>query len=303
MNNYKNLSQLLSITFRTTINIVNSYIGPFFDMDTDYGFIVPCCIRNDLHLAQLKRCLSSIKEFHPDSHIILIDDSDEKYDLKTCLAINLVDIKVEILKSFKKGSADQQVPWVFVNHAPFNKLVYIQDSMLINKPLNLQLQDLQDCPRFLLYFTNHRVHWDIIQEQELAVNHTGLIRYYLLKDYSENKEFLQYALNSLERKDKWVGAFGNMCIATKEMFIYMDSRVKFLDKFMEYTSNRQRRVNESIFSLICHYCYPEVDFSKSLDGLYYDGFTVNSFSGTDTGFDNLTWCYKGEYLSKVSFNR
>ena len=99
-----------------------------------------------------------------------------------------------------------------------------------------------------------------------------------------------YSLECLDQKDKWVGCFGSLCIITKMQIIEMDKKVKFVDKFVDATSNRDRRANESIYSLVCDYCYPLVNFQKSFDGLYYDGINVNEYSGKPTEFDGLTWC-------------
>ena len=61
-------------------------------------------------------------------------------------------------------------------------------------------------------------------------------------------------------------------------------------------------MNESIFSLICHYYVPQ-NYSDSYDGLYYDGFEVNKYRGLPTGFDYLYYCCKNKYISKISFER
>ena len=62
-------------------------------------------------------------------------------------------------------------------------------------------------------------------------------------------------------------------------------------------------MNESIFALFCHFLFTDINFNDSYDGLYYDGIHENKESGTPTGFDNLVWCRKKEYISKISFDR
>ena len=42
------------------------------------GFIIPTCCREDIHLTVLHKCIDSIRQFHSNNHIILIDDSTEK---------------------------------------------------------------------------------------------------------------------------------------------------------------------------------------------------------------------------------
>ena len=64
-----------------------------------FGFIVPTCCREDIHLRQLHRCINSIRKFHLDNHIILINDSLDKYDLSKEF-VN--DKYVQIIKSYSK---------------------------------------------------------------------------------------------------------------------------------------------------------------------------------------------------------
>ena len=271
----------------------------------NFGFIIPVFCKNDIHLNQLLRCINSIQKYHPSNKIILIDDSDEKYNLN-----NLISYKENliILKSILKGSADQQMFKILSETTLFEKAIFIQDSMILNK--KLENIDKIDNITFLWHFTNHILHWDVIEEPKTQFNienkinnHTDLIKHKLIKDYNKNKDFLNFSLNNLFNKNNWCGCFGNLCIITKKELQYINNIVPFIDIFTTYTSNRDRRVNESIFSLICHFCYPNKKFNQSYDGLYYDGYNVNIYSNTSYNFDNLKLCCKNEYISKISFNR
>ena len=103
-----------------------------------------------------------------------------------------------------------------------------------------------------------------------------------------------------------VWLFGSLCIIDKKTLITLNKNINFIDKFINSTSNRDRRANESIFSLICHFYFPEINFENSYDCLYFDGHDnggVRNMIDKDTGFDNLKWCAVHNYFSKVSFNR
>ena len=270
----------------------------------EFGFIIPTCCRKDIHLRQLQRCINSIRKFYPHKHIILINDSIEKYEL---IKEFVNDKHIRIIESYNKGSADQQVFKVLLDTDLFDKAVFIQDSMLLNKKLeNIENIDF----KFIWHFTNHRIHWDIIKEPRSEYNtannivtHTNLINHNILSDYGDNKEFITFALDRLKNKDKWVGCFGSLCIINKKNLIKLNNKIHFIEKFTKSVSNRDRRVNESIFSLICHYIFPENNFEDSYDGLYYDGYVSNKYAFLPTGFDNLRWCAVHNYFSKVSFNR
>jgi len=269
-----------------------------------FVFIIPSCVNSDLHFNQLKRCISSIRKFHENNKIILIDDSNQTFNIEDFF-IN--DKNIFVKKSILKGSADQQV-FKFFLEVDEDKAFIMQDSMILKKPLE-NIENI-DKIKFLWHFTNHIFHWDIIKEpvnnynlNNCITNHTDLIRNNLIKNYSEYPEFLHFALNCLNNKKEWCGCFGNCCIIDKQILIYMNNKIDFVNKFIKCNSNRDRRANESIFALICHYLFPEIIFYDSYDGLYYDGIHENIESGTPTGFDNIQWCRRSKYIDKVSFNR
>ena len=268
------------------------------------GFIIPTCCREDVHLRQLHRCIQSIKQYYSTKHIILINDSIEKYNLKN----EFVDDKyIHIIESYNKGSADQQVFKILLETDLFDKAIFMQDSMILNKKLD-NIDNIGF--KFIWHFTNHRVHWDIIKEPRTEYNiknniisHTDLIKHNILRDYTYNKDFQKFCIDKLNKKNEWVGCFGNLCIINKEYLEKLNNNINFIELFTNSTSNRDRRVNESIFSLICYYCLPNKKFEDSYDGLYFDGKNTNEYNGKATGFDNLNWCAKKYYFSKVSFNR
>ena len=270
-------------------------------------FIVSTCIKNNIHLKQLNRCIQSIIIYHPSKFIYIINDSDESYLLEI---INLIkNIKnVLLVESKIKGSADQQVFNLITKiNDEFSHYIIMQDSMFLNQSLD-NIDKIEDV-NFLWHFTNHRIDWDKIHEpysdfnkNNKIITHTDLIRYHLINNYFEDTNFLKYALQSLINKNTWVGCFGNCCIITKKCVKFLNEKTNFSEKFINNNTNRERRVNESIFSLICHYYFPQ-NYQLSYDGLYYDGISVNIYANTETGFDNLKYCCKNKYISKISFDR
>lgn len=275
----------------------------------NFGFIIPICIREQIHLNQLKRCIESIRKYHKNIKIILIDDSDAIY-INQIEEIFKQDINIFIRESLNKGSADQQTFKVLLETKLFNKAVILQDSMILNKKLeNIDKINIQ----FIWYFTNHIVHWDIIKEPKTEYNlnnniytHSDLIQHNILRDYKDNESFQKYVINKLENKKEWCGCFGSLCIIDKKSLSFLNNNVNFINKFIYSASNRDRRVNESIFALICHYSFPKINFKNSYDGLYYDGDNHGgniNLINKPTGFDDLTWCAVHDFFSKVSFNR
>ena len=256
--------------------------------DKNLCFILSTCIQNPKHLRQLHRCVNSIILFFPGTPIFVVDDT------RVSIELNFPD-NITIIKSSKQGSADQQVFSVF-RDIGYKKAVIIQDSMvLLNK---FPVDDCGDI-NFMWYFTNHRRDWDRIIEPISGITHTELIRSRLYQDYSQNIDFLTFAMSRLNDKNLWCGAFGNCCVVTRESLDFLDSVVPFIDTMVTYTTNRLRRVNESILSLICHFVYNGRNFANSS----VDGHYNNTNQGNSTNFDGLSWCHTGTYIGKVSFNR
>lgn len=274
-----------------------------------FGFIIPTCIINNIHFNQLKRSIKSIRQFYENIKIILINDSGFEYT-KQIKEYFESDKNIFIKESLIQGSADQQVFKVFLETNLFEKAIFIQDSMILNKKLeNIDKTHF----KFIWHFTNHRVHWDLIQEPKTQYNtnnniitHSNLIEHNVLRDYTDNKNLQKYIINKLKTKQEWCGCFGSLCIIDKKTLNILNDDINFVDKFVTSTTNRDRRANESIFALICHYKYSEDNFENSYDGLYYDGYKHGGdiyFVNKPTGFDNLKWCSVHNYFSKISFNR
>lgn len=274
----------------------------------NFGFIIPTCCREDVHLKQLKRCILSVRTYYPIIKIILINDSLDKYNLYEFFKN---DINIYIIKSYNKGSADQQVFKVLQDTELFDTAIIMQDSMLLNIKLE-GIDNVKDI-QFIWHFTNHRLHWDIIKEpatqfniQNNIISHTDLIKYDLITNYNDNDDFLKFALDKLNNKQEWCGCFGSLCIINKLALKKMNDIIPFINLFVSAISNRNRRANESIFSLICYYTFTNINFEKSYDSLYYDGIKHNDndqYRGKSTGFDNLIWCAVHKYFSKISFDR
>lgn len=272
-----------------------------------FCFIVPTCLKSIYHITQLLRCIDSIRKYY-NVNIYLINDSNDDYEyFFNFLSKNIKNIFV--YKSLINGSADQQVfKYILDNNFNETHFVIFQDSMLLNEKINENIENIRTV-KFLWHFTNHIYDWDIIREPETDFNkknniytHTDLIKYNLLNYYNNDIEFLKFSLDSLKNKVKWCGCFGNCCIITKECVETLNRYTNFSNIFVTNNTNRERRMNESIFSLLCHYYFPD-NYTNSIDGLYYDGINVPKDQGKKTEFDNLEYCCVKKYISKISFQR
>ena len=277
-----------------------------------YNFLIPSCIKNEIHERQLERCINSIRQFHSENIIYIINDSEkDKDDIYKKLSEKYTNLIV--IESLYKG-AGETLCFKFILENEKNgcdeNYVILHDSMILNIPLtNIEMiQDLQ----FLWHFTNHIIHWDSIIEEQTEYNinnsiitHTDLLKHHIIRDYSFNETFTNFCIDLLINQCKWCGCMGFCCITNKKSMQTINNTIPFIDIFLKL-SNRNRRnriVNESIFSIICHFIYQDTNFKNSYDGLYFDGYKCNNYAGIPCGFDNLQYLGRNNYIGKISFSR
>ncbi len=279
-------------------------------MKDDYGFIIPSYCSTDIHLFQLKRCIDAIRNFHNDKKIIVIDDHSE---------INLSDSLSEyenlsVIMSPIKSAGDMCTYKIFLENPIFQKAVIIQDSMMIEK--RLENIDKIDSMNYLWYFTNHRVHWHIIEEPQNEYNLTHGIRVHddavidVIKNQIVNKDFRDFALDNYFNKHTWSGCFGCLTIIDYDFLKIFDEKTGIIDLLLNFNNNRLRRVAESIFALAGKYVLGDSVFEKAYDGLYFDGNNEPRnrmlLNASSLGFSNdiiVDQFCKNDYFSKISFNR
>lgn len=285
----------------------------------DIGFIIPTCIQSDIHLKHLNKCLNSIAKFHPNSQIIVINDTPIHFNLNYDNQIEKIKetfadcLDIKIVKSVNPGSGELQTFKVLLENPDFKceKAVIMQDAMVLLEALPLVEINSLDDVRFLWHFTNHILQWNSIPEplndynsKNYITTHTDLLMDCILTDFRDNMDFQKFAINRLRNMRSWVGCFGCCCIINKSAIKKMDELVPFIDTFVRYTNKRYRCSAETLFALICHFIFPENDFTKSIDGLYYDGMNLNPYNQSTFELeDGLQWCARNKYIGKISFNR
>ena len=271
------------------------------------SFIVSVYIQTDTQLKVLINCINSILTFHNDSNIYLLNNSNTNY---TLIIEDLIknNSNIYLCKPKIDGSCENQ-RFNLINSINDNASHYIliHDSMIINEKFE-DLDEIKDV-KFLMHFTNHRLHWNIITYEQDEFNiknkiitHTDLIRFYINKDFNNDKDFNNYANNALDNMNLWVGCYGTNCIITKKCFEFLNEKCNFSEIFINYNLQKERRSMESIFSLICHYYIPQ-DYEKSYDGLYFDGINVNPYAFKPTGIDDSVYGIRTKHISKITFNR
>lgn len=280
-------------------------------MENELGFIIPSYCDSDLHLTQLNKCIQSIRKFHPNEKIIIIDDYS---------TVNIDDVakkfdNISVVLSPSKGAGDMVTYKVFRDNHVFEKAVIIQDSMNIERRID-KIESL-DKIQYLWYFTNHRVHWTGIEEPQNEYNvahniknHDDLVLH-CIDVFVKKEEFKKFAKDMYHQKDKWSGCFGCLSVVNYSFLEELNNKTDIIDILPMMNNNRLRRAAESVFALACLYVLGQEVFEKAYDGIYYDGINIPNGRGylkaSDIGLGDydvtIEQCCKNDYFSKISFNR
>lgn len=272
-----------------------------------FHFLIPSCIKNELHLNQLFRCVEFIRRHHLMNNIYIINDSDDEMD-DIYTHLSYMYNNVIIIKSQYRSRGELLCLKYILDHGDDEQYVVMHDSMLLYEPLT-NIESIKTI-KFLWTFTNHMIDWDTILEERTEYNiknniitHTDLLNHIIKYDYSINKDFQEFAYDLLIHKYKWHGCMGLCYITNKKTITYMNDILPFIDIFLNKNTIRNRVCCESIFSIICYYIFKDEKFEESYDGLYYDGINLNKYAWVPVGYDNLVYVGKNRYIGKISFSR
>jgi hypothetical protein len=254
-----------------------------------YGFIVAACLRNESHTTSLKNCIESIKLKEESPKIVVVMDFTSSKVYVDQIVSTYPDVIFEL--ETRHVPADMLLLHYFKEKKYFDVAITLQDSMRLKKKLPIPTNPEID---YLWYFTNHRVHWSIIEEPRTEFNISKGIKthddlnHYIIDNVLESSEFRKYCQVTYNNKEHWSGCFGCCCIISYEFLEKLDEKTKLINLMYNMTSNRLRRSIESLFSLACQFT-KGCEIRSAIDGLYYDGFTGNNL--------------EGEYVMKQSFDR
>lgn len=290
-----------------------------------FSFIITTNIQNETQYRQLVRCICSIRKYHLNKIYLINDNVNSKYN-HLIYRLQFIYKNIHYYNSIIENHGECLVP-KYINDILENDIddeienvthfVYLHDTMLLNKKLENvnQINDIQ----FLLHMTNHRKHYDIDIFSELnqqVYNENNIksmsdLILYIVKNNFTDQNFINYVIEAEMNKDLYVANFGLCYIVSKQFF------KEFSNKFKKYNQSKFEDIMidednynkfgkyikvsyECIFSLLLHYYYPNINYTNSLDGLYYDGIKVNPNAFKNFEYDNeLLYIWKGEYISKL----
>jgi hypothetical protein len=229
----------------------------------DFGFIIPSrCVEN-CHRRSLICCLKAIRNFYPNTKIVLIDDGSVP-------PLKSTTDKIVIEKSLSPGGAEFLPYYHWFHKKYFKKAMILHDSMIMHRRYG-DISEIKDV-KFLRNFTCHRL-WDVKEKQteynieHKIQTHDDLIKH-LVNTYNTKRGFVKFFNEIYDKKDEWYGCFGAMTIMTLDFLEKLQKETKILDMISQVNDRRRRMALECFFSIACQYSHGKKPDSYTL---YYDG--------------------------------
>lgn len=194
------------------------------------GFIILRHCRNETDHLLGKRCFESIREFHPNEKIIIIDDHS------VIKNVDYVDSNTEIIHSELEPGVGELTTWYyFYKRKLFDIVCVLHDSMALSEPIDFE------CGRnkFLWQFEGYH----------LLGNHGERFFSSLLRGGKSNWELM------LRDSSKWKGCFGVCGIFEWDVIASLHYVFELFDNdyIQKIKTRTDRMAIERIFGWCC-YC-------------------------------------------------
>jgi hypothetical protein len=176
------------------------------------GFIILRHVSSSYNNYYWKYCYECIRKFHPENHILIIDDNSNKEFLTE---INLY--KTTIINSEYPKRGELLPYYYYLRNKLFDIAVILHDSVFINKYIDFSV----DTYKILWNFEHY---WDQIDDEKKMINQFNDTT---LSEFYNNKRL-------------WKGCFGGMSIITHEYLISINNKYP-IEKLLDYVLTRYNR--------------------------------------------------------------
>jgi hypothetical protein len=193
-----------------------------------------------------KKCYASIREFHPDTPVIIISDNS---------TIPITDSlsNTTLIESEFPGAGELLPYYYFLKHHWTERIVFLHDSMLLIKPLNFA--EIEKYPaRFLWHFSDHQ--WD---DDKVILPFLSELK---------NSETL---VPMFRNKAAWDGCFGVASTITYNFLSQLNDKYDFFTQLTNRVRTRDHRMAmERAFAVavFCEAPFPRNE--RSLCGCIHD---------------------------------
>ena len=218
------------------------YISKNTNLSDDYTFVILRCVKRQKYSFLWEQCYHSIRKFHPNNKIVIIDNNSNQNLIHKIELINC-----ELIQHNSEPSGEILPYFYFLKHKWSKYMIYFQDSMFLNAPLCADKLNIEHF-KFFWHF-NPGVH-----------DHKILIPYFI-KFLKEPEKVNELFLN----QKQWFGSFGLSCTMSLKFLEFIEEKHQFTNLVSHIKSRNDRKALERIFGLLC--------------SLYHFGDVYNSYFG------------------------
>lgn len=207
-------------------------------MTSSLGFVVGRHIANPSHVDLCFRAYTSIRSFYPDSQILIVDDGSRLVDP------HAYDAKTHVVEAPSRGAGEFGLYAQYHATRPFERAVFLHDSMVIKRPLEL--------PEVPILFLWHFACWESLDVLRNDVE--------AFLGKLQNKDELQQTYVSRN----WFGMFGCASAITWECLNRVVDKFQLFRLLPDVNTRERRCVMERVLGIASNH---ELDHRRpSLNG-------------------------------------
>ena len=241
-----------------------------------FGFLIPTHVCTLDSFKTFTECIQSLQRLYPTTPKLLFYNKETSVDISQ-LDFIANDPTIRLITT-RYCEGELNVYKHYYEEKYFDMAILLHDSFVLKKQFE-GLEAIQDI-NYIWNFTNHRVHWHIIEEPKTEYNiennirtHDDLILHNVNTSFDHTSDFYNYFITTYPRKQEWVGCYGSLSIIRHDFLKKVVERTNLFALIPNIKDKRDRITLESIITLAFQYTLGKTP--HAYDGLYYDGIKNN----------------------------
>ena len=209
----------------STQNLADESLSGAKKNDESLVFVILTHIKNSNHEALYKKCHESIRQFYPDTPIVIIDDNSTSPLTVEGLTNTIV------VRSEYPGAGELLPYYYFLNCKWADKMIFLHDSMFLKRPFTEKELGLP-----------LKFHWHFVANRR--------------DDQFRIESFLSLLPHSAEllefnKTNNWYGCFGAASIIRLDALEQIENKYQFTQIYKDVIHTRPERMAlERIFGLL-----------------------------------------------------
>lgn len=201
-------------------------------LSNDYTFIILRCVKNKKFSNLWIQCYLSIRKFHPNNKIIIIDNGSNYQFIEN------INLEKTTIIHHNKNKSGEILPFYYFLQQKWSKyMIYLHDSMFLNRPLCSEKLNVKQFRFFWHFYPGCHDDQRIIKHQLNVL---------------ENSEPLENLFSNKYRPD-WFGCFGLSCVMSLEFLEFIEKKHRITNLVNHVNNRNDRKGLERILGLLCSY--------------------------------------------------